>query len=647
MGDKVQRALQWERSGGTVSQRPDPGFQADKLPDPDISAEDLIAYRKKTYAQRNAAETARKLIGVRVKIDGPIGITHFGDVHIDDDGCWIEKLEMDMNSVRDTEGMFGANLGDLQNNWVGRLARLWANQGTSASQSWKLVEWMINYIDWLYIIGGNHDCADYATQALTKRGWKSYNEIEDTDLVFSLNRDTGKGEWTPILRRIERHHSGDMVSVEARGISMLVTPNHRVLGSRRLTGSTYSDMEFYRADSLPNRIRLPVSAPSQDKDYPISDDKIRLAAWILTDGHIQTAGSPRITIYQSKYVSEIERVLVSCGVHSYHSIRHRNITHVAGKKLVKPPLPQHEFSIGAEATREILKFVPRKGELPSWAWELSGRQFNILLDTLIQGDGSWASNGQGTSCVLNKDRAFLESVQSVAIQHGWRATITVAREKDYRLNLCNKTTIDVVKEDSVSTVSYDGTVWCLTVPHGNFMVRRDGCAYFTGNCWSGNGDPLKWMTRGSKGVFENHGARLGLTFPNGKVVRVNARHDFAGHSQWNPAHGAVKASMMGWRDHILTCGHKHTSYISGPMKDPSSGLLSWAIRCAGYKIHDDYAAASGFPDQNAFPACVTIIDPQYADNDTRLVTVIPDVQEAAEYLTWKRAKWSSSKRTRK
>lgn len=291
------------------------GFEAIKLPDSEVSTEELISYRKKVFGIKSESELARKLIRVKVKIGGPIGIVHFGDPHVDDDGCDIAQLEKDLKITRTTEGLFGANLGDMQNNWIGRLSRLWAEQSTSANQAWKLVEWLVTSVDWMYIVGGNHDT------------------------------------------------------------------------------------------------------------------------------------------------------------------------------------------------------------------------------------------------------------------------------------------------------------------------------------WSGAGDPVKWMMKSQSGVYEAHGCRVGLEFPNGKQVRINARHDFRGHSMWNPAHGPMKAIQGGWRDHILTCGHKHVSFIGGPMKDPSSGLLSWAIRCAGYKVHDRYAAQEGLPDQNAFPACVTIIDPQYQDDDPRLVTVVPSVAEGADYLKFKRKRW--------
>ena len=320
---RLKEAKRWAASSHGIVEAPKQTFQISALPDHDLTAEELIEHRKRQFAKRHEAETARKLIPINIKMGGPIGIVHFGDPHVDDDGCDIARLEQDLDTTRETEGLFGANLGDLQNNWIGRLARLWAEQSTSASQAWKLVEWMVGSVDWLYIIAGNHDA------------------------------------------------------------------------------------------------------------------------------------------------------------------------------------------------------------------------------------------------------------------------------------------------------------------------------------WSGSGDPVKWMMKTQSGLYEAHGARVALKFPNSKIVRINARHDFSGHSMWNPNHGPMKATQGGWRDHLLTCGHKHVSFLSGPLKDPSTGVLSWAVRCAGYKVHDRYATENHLPDQNAFSACVSIIDPDYADDDTRLMTVIPNVQEGAEFLTWKRSKWSQSKRVRK
>lgn len=310
--NRVRRALQ------EIDQAPKPkprpaAFEAETLPEDLPPADEIIARRKKQYARKKQADDARRLISVQVRLDGPFGICHMGDPHVDDDGTDIADIERHVKTINETEGLFGANVGDHQNNWIGRLARLYGEQSTSAAEAWVLTEWLVTSVNWLYILGGNHDA------------------------------------------------------------------------------------------------------------------------------------------------------------------------------------------------------------------------------------------------------------------------------------------------------------------------------------WSGAGDPVKWMTREQVGVSENWGARLNLVCPNGKQVRVNARHDFKGHSMWNTAHGAAKAAQMGWRDHILTCGHKHTSGYQ-LLKCPATGLISHALRVAGFKILDRYAKELDLPNQNISPSSTTIIQPQYEDDDPRLVTVIHDVQEAADFLTYLRAK---------
>ena len=162
-------------------------------------------------------------------------------------------------------------------------------------------------------------------------------------------------------------------------------------------------------------------------------------------------------------------------------------------------------------------------------------------------------------------------------------------------------------------------------------------ALVSGNhdAWSGDGDPIKWMAKSARVQYEAHGARLGLTLPSGRVIRVNARHDFSGRSQWNTAHGPAKAAQMGWRDHILTAGHTHVSGYQ-VVRDPATGLLSHALRIGSYKSYDRYAEEKGFPNQCFMVCPVAVIRPEFADDDNRLITVFFDPESAADYLKFLR-----------
>ena len=305
----LQSRLRKARQNG-ISPTP---FLIDPPPDATLPAEAIIARRKQQFAHLQKAEKAKHLIPVRVAVDGPIGISHFGDPHLDDDGTDIARIERDVNIVKRTPGMMAANIGDGINAWVGRLARLYAEQSTSEAEAIRLYEWFLREVPWLYCLGGNH------------LAW----------------------------------HSG-------MGVAL-----HR---------------------------------------------------WIMSN--------------------------------------------------------------------------------------------------------------------------------------------------------------------------------CAT-------------------------------------LFDNSSVRLELRFPNGRAVRVNARHDFAGHSMWNTVHGPLKAATMGWRDHLLTCGHTHTSGYA-ILKDPATALISHAVRLSSYKTFDRYAHEKGLPNQDIFANAVTIIDPRYSDDDPRLIHMCFDPEQGADYLTWLR-----------
>lgn len=138
--------------------KPEAEFEYTPLPDQGLSFEELVEERVARFKKKKAYEDRRRLIPVKVKLDGPIGIWHFGDPHVDDDGTDLGTLLEHARTVRKTPGLFGANVGDTTNNWVGRLARLYGEQHTTAPESWTLAEGFLRLVDWVYIIGGNHDC---------------------------------------------------------------------------------------------------------------------------------------------------------------------------------------------------------------------------------------------------------------------------------------------------------------------------------------------------------------------------------------------------------------------------------------------------------------------------------------------------------
>lgn len=87
----------------------------------------------------------------------PIAFFIMGDPHIDNDGCDFQKLLDDIHLTQDQDGVLAACVGDIQDNWIGRLQKLYAASSMKASDGWRLSKWMLESMQWIAIVGGNHD----------------------------------------------------------------------------------------------------------------------------------------------------------------------------------------------------------------------------------------------------------------------------------------------------------------------------------------------------------------------------------------------------------------------------------------------------------------------------------------------------------
>ena len=121
----------------------------------DQPIEELIAHRVEAFRRYRSKSNQHKR--QLVMPCEPFAIYLAGDPHLDDDGCAIETLYEHVRLVQATDGVLAACVGDVQNHWIGRLGRKYADQSSTASQGWRLSEWYLRSMDWLALVGGNHD----------------------------------------------------------------------------------------------------------------------------------------------------------------------------------------------------------------------------------------------------------------------------------------------------------------------------------------------------------------------------------------------------------------------------------------------------------------------------------------------------------
>lgn len=159
MGMNRRTVGYWLKSYNERGLTLEPSFKSAELPPDDIPTDEIIDLMCKRFDARKARADAEHWQEIKINTDGPIGIAWLGDPHVDDDGCNWPLLKRDCEIIKNTEGMFGANIGDTTNNWVGSLMRLFSKQDTSQKTAQKLAHWLLceSGIEWILWLIGNHD----------------------------------------------------------------------------------------------------------------------------------------------------------------------------------------------------------------------------------------------------------------------------------------------------------------------------------------------------------------------------------------------------------------------------------------------------------------------------------------------------------
>jgi hypothetical protein len=134
-----------------------------KQPQPisaDEAVADLIGHKVRNFERAKKRRKSEAWFPLHMPESGDaFAVCWFGDPHLDDDNCDWPTLLDDISRVAETPGMYGACIGDLTNNWVGRLARLYGDQQSTRKEARQLARWFLRDcgVDWRLCTLGNHD----------------------------------------------------------------------------------------------------------------------------------------------------------------------------------------------------------------------------------------------------------------------------------------------------------------------------------------------------------------------------------------------------------------------------------------------------------------------------------------------------------
>lgn len=428
---------------------------------------------------------------------------------------------------------------------------------------------------------GNHECLTPDAEVLTSVGFKKIEDVTTYDFVASMDEQY-RLQWDKPKSLIRKNYTGNIVKFNSRSFSFSGTENHRMYYE---TSGGYIREKL--AKDLTNNFKIITALNSENFNQKISDEMIRLSAWMCTDSHFPERGNP-ILYQRESNAHKIRDLLKILNVDYTEKKRERNITEICGKVLKKPCEASIEFYLHSNPTS-----VTSNKSLPTFVRNLSEKQWAVFMETLIDADGTIPTKAVN-SRVFYGAKLMCDSVQLEATLHGWSASLTEYRSNHWRVNLVKRNTRkqEVV---SKSVEHYEGLVHCLEMPLENFVIRQGNKVHVTGNCRLDryvDDNPELIGTLGiDKLPFDKYGWEVHPFLKPVEIEGIYFVHYLANPFTGKPYAGTA-ANILSKVGKSFVVGHKQTLDIS--IRPTIDGSLQLGIvNGACYDFNEGYKGYQG------------------------------------------------------
>lgn len=338
-------------------------------------------------------------------------------------------------------------------------------------------------------------CVDTETSIFTQRGWLHYNEVKIGDKTLSINTKTGFSEWDELksIHIFEGTH--DVIKMEGATFSSVSTPEHRWLTNRRKKSKYVIPGWTWRTTKTLTQLdRIPKSALCANLpiEAKYSDEFVELVGWIWTEGNIngksfQITQSHKVNL---PYVNRIRKALEKICSEPIKGNRWYPSEYWSERKIINGIT---KFDLGVEISKEFWKvFKSHKVVDPKFILSLTESQLRLFLDASVCADGSHTSGaytgntnivqnnleqlfaahmacnllGIPTSIISNSDFYVL-----TFLKNNWNNPKIAAYDAENRYSGGMTITNNII----------EGIVWCPTTNNGNWLAKRNGKVYYTGN----------------------------------------------------------------------------------------------------------------------------------------------------------------------
>ncbi len=350
------------------------------------------------------------------------------------------------------------------------------------------------------------NCVDAETEILTEDGWKRYDQIHVGEEILAYDVNEQSVVHDSIEDIIVSHEPVEMVQFKSPTFDALTTMNHRWVSSTSKTDPRIVETSNIYKNRWPDYPILRVGDNCFEDNLMWSDNELKLLGWVMTDGCYSKQGSE--TTGNIHY-----------GIHIYQSTKRKKNAKVYASMistLSELQIPfndrcsdgvYHEIYLNkVQTTEKIWKTFPDRVLTYDFIFSLSERQAEIVMTSMIEGDGTLGDNAGNITYTCNSalKKDLFQALCFVAGKASNAYEITpedIARWKnpnaDYSDSLPSKQTnvqtknpywtvnILRVKRAQIyprhKSMTKSDMCWCVQTATHTWIARRNGKVYITGN----------------------------------------------------------------------------------------------------------------------------------------------------------------------
>lgn len=318
------------------------------------------------------------------------------------------------------------------------------------------------------------ECFPGDVELLTEKGFIRFDALPKTLKVAEY--ESGEIRFVKPLRYVKRQYKGELVRLQSQRLcDLAMTPNHELLLSYE-QGTRKETAERVKFNCL-KRMYVAGRSQGEERDLTVFE---RLMIATQADGSDHSCNNTfsSLTFSFSK-ARKIKRFLALMREGEF------DWSEVKGDATPRNDKTKKRRRFLVKQLSNVSKEVWKYFDLGTMGSGLARK----IIEEMAEWDGYRNPAQQQQRYFSSCDERAVDFYQAVAILAGYKTNKTVQRdERSEAFNDVFRLFINV-ETDSIgcqaiekSTTDHDGLVYCVTVPSGNIVVRRNGKPLVVGNC---------------------------------------------------------------------------------------------------------------------------------------------------------------------